>query len=104
MRISEKLPNVAKSGIEAIAGNPSGYPVITSSDEDVTMGFPGGSPDTSWPANTAFDPSESNYKRIKMAATLVESLQAKNDPRLGVWAKKVQIPLVVDASLPPGTD
>lgn len=104
MRISSKLPDVAKAGIEKIAGNPSQYPIITTSSEDVTMTFPGASPDTSWPANTAFDPSESNYKRIKMAATLVESLQAKNDPRLGVWANKVEIPLVVDAGLPAGTD
>ncbi|HEX8038163.1 MAG TPA: SusD/RagB family nutrient-binding outer membrane lipoprotein [Chryseosolibacter sp.] len=104
MRISSKLPAVAQAGIEKIVANPSQYPIIASSDEDVTMGFPGTSPDTSWPANTAFDPSESNYKRIKMAATLVESLQAKNDPRLAIWANKVQIPLVVDGSLPPGTD
>lgn len=104
MRISGKLPAVAQAGIEKIAGNPAQYPIITSPDESVTMEFPGGSPGTSWPANTAFDPSESNYKRIKMAATLVEALQAKNDPRLDVWASKVQIPLVVDASLPAGTD
>ena len=104
MRISSKLPNVAKAGIEKIAGNAANYPIITESSDDVTMGFPGSSPDTSWPANTAFDPSESNYKRIKMAGTLVESLQAKNDPRLGVWANKVEIPLVVDAGLAPGTD
>jgi hypothetical protein len=104
MRISGKLPDVAKAGIEKIAGDPATYPIITSADESVTMGFPGGSPSTSWPANTAFDPSESNYKRIKMAATLVESLQAKNDPRLDVWASKVQIPIVVDAGLPAGTD
>lgn len=99
MRISAKSPAVAKAGIEKIAGNPSQYPVITSSDDDVTMGFPGTSPDTSWPASTAFDPSESNYKRIKMAATLVESLQAKDDPRLAVWASKVQVPIAVDPNM-----
>lgn len=104
MRISAKLPNVAQAGIEKIAGSPSQYPIITSADESVNMSFPGDTPGTSWPANTAFDPSESNYKRIKMAATLVESLQTKNDPRLAVWAEKVQIPLEVDASLPAGTD
>ncbi|MEO5602727.1 MAG: SusD/RagB family nutrient-binding outer membrane lipoprotein [Cyclobacteriaceae bacterium] len=104
MRISSKMPGVGKAGIEKIAGNPSDYPIITESSDDVTMGFPGGSPDTAWPATTAFDPSESNYKRIKMAATLVESLQAKDDPRLGVWASKVEVPLVVDAGLPAGTD
>ena len=104
MRISGKLPAVAQAGIEKIAGDPAQYPIITSADESVTMEFPGGSPGTSWPANTAFDPSESNYKRIKMAATLVESLQAKSDPRLDVWASKVQIPIVVDAGLPADTD
>lgn len=104
MRISDKSPGVAKAGIEKIVGNPSEYPIISSSDEDATMGFAGTSPGTSWPASTAFDPSQSNYMRIKMAATLVESLQAKNDPRLGVWANKVQMPLVVDPALPPGTD
>lgn len=104
MRISEKLPSVAQAGIEKIVNNPDQYPIITAPDESVTMGFPGASPGTSWPANTAFDPSESNYKRIKMGATLVESLQAKNDPRLAVWASKVQIPLVVDGTLPAGTD
>jgi hypothetical protein len=51
-----------------------------------------------------YDASGSNYRRIKMANTLVESLQAKSDPRLGVWANKVQVPLVVDANLPAGTD
>lgn len=39
-----------------------------------------------------------------MCATLVETLQGVNDPRLGVWAAKVKIPIVVDASFPPGTD
>ena len=34
----------------------------------------------------------------------MESLQEKADPRLSVWANKVQIPLVVDANLPAGTD
>ncbi|UTA67121.1 SusD/RagB family nutrient-binding outer membrane lipoprotein [Emticicia sp. 21SJ11W-3] len=104
MRISSKKPDVAKAGIEKIAGNASQYPIITSNSDDATMGFPGTSDATSWPANTVYDVSGSNYRRIKMAATLVESLQAKKDPRLAIWANKVEIPLVVDASLPAGTD
>jgi len=104
MRISAKQPDVAKAGIEKIVNNPSQYPIITSDSEDVLMSFPGNSPDTSWPANTVSDASGSNYRRIKMGATLVESLQEKADPRLKVWANKVQIPLVVDANLPAGTD
>lgn len=39
-----------------------------------------------------------------MAATLVDKLQELNDPRLGIWAAKVEIPLVVDGGLPAGTD
>jgi hypothetical protein len=104
MRISVKEPAIAKAGIEKIFGNATQYPIISSRSEDATMGFPGTSDGTSWPANAVFDASGSNYRRIKMAATLVEDLQSKNDPRLGVWANKVQVPLVVDAGLPAGTD
>ena len=104
MRISAKKPDVAKAGIEKIVNNPSEYPIITSDDDDAAMPYAGSSNDTSWPANTVYDASGSNYRRIKMAATLVESLQAKDDPRLGVWANKVQIPLVVDEDLPAGSD
>jgi hypothetical protein len=104
MRISDKKPDVAKAGIEKIVNNPDQYPIITSTDDDAAMPFPGNSADNSWPANTVSDASGSNYRRIKMGATLVEALQAKDDPRIGVWANKVQVPLVVDAGLPAGTD
>ena len=104
MRISDREPTIAKAGIEKIVANASQYPVITTNAQDATMTFPGTSSGTAWPATTVFDPSESNYKRIKMCATLVESLQAKKDPRLSVWAKKVQIPLMIDPSRPAGYD
>ena len=104
MRISAKKADVAKAGIEKIVGNPSTYPIIDESSEDATMDYAGTSADTSWPNNTVFDASESNYSRTKMAATLVEKLQSLDDARLGVWANKVKIPLVVDASFPAGTD
>lgn len=104
MRISTKKPDIAKAGIEKIAGNPSQYPIITSADEDATMEYAGTSSDTAWPNNTVFDASQSNYSRTKMAATLVEELQLLNDARIGVWANKVEIPLVVDESFPEGTD
>lgn len=104
MRISDKKPDVAKAGIEKIVADPDTYPIITSADEDAAMSFPGNSSGTSWPNNTVFDASQSNFSRIKMASTLVDKLQELNDPRLGIWAAKVEIPLVVDAGLPPGTD
>ncbi len=104
MRISSKKPNEAKAGIEKIIANAAQYPLILTATDDALMAFAGNSNDDSWPANTIYDASASNYRRLKMCATLVEKLLALKDPRIGVWANKVQIPLVVDASLPAGTD
>jgi len=104
MRISAKQPDIAKAGIEKIAASADKYPVITTNTEDATMGFAGNSEGDSWPADTVIDASGSNYRRLKMCATFVEKLQTLKDPRLGIWANKVQIPLVVDATLPAGTD
>ncbi|MBT1708611.1 SusD/RagB family nutrient-binding outer membrane lipoprotein [Fulvivirgaceae bacterium PWU5] len=104
MRISSRLPDVSRQGIEKIYAHPDEYPLITSSDEDATMSYAGNSEGDSWPSNAVFDASGSNYRRNRMCATLVEVLQASNDARLGVWASKVEIPLVVDAGLPEGTD
>lgn len=104
MRISAKKPDVAKAGIEKIMANPTLFPVILAVGDDATMGFAGNSNDDSWPANAVYDASASNYRRIKMAATFVNKLLELKDPRIAVWANKVQIPLVVDANLPKGTD
>ncbi|NIJ55858.1 SusD/RagB family nutrient-binding outer membrane lipoprotein [Dyadobacter arcticus] len=104
MRLSSKKPDIAKAGIEKIVANAAQYPIITASAEDATMAFPGNSEADAWPANAVIDASGSNYRRIKMAATLVEKLQVLKDPRLGIWANKVEIPLVVDPTAPAGTD
>lgn len=96
MRLSEKEPGIAQGGIETIASDPSTYPLITTASEDATVSYVGSSPGDSWPSNTAFDPDPSGaYMRIKLASTLVEALQALDDPRLGVWANKIEIPLVL---------
>lgn len=105
MRLSEKDPGMAKSGIEGVMADPGKYPIILSSDDDALMDYLDDKNSNSWPGNTELsDPSGSGYRRIKMCATLVEAMQAKDDPRLGLWAKKVEIPLNVDTSLPAGTD
>jgi hypothetical protein len=104
MRISDKKPDVAKAGIEKIMGDQTRYPVILDQSDDALVGFDDKTTDTAWPNNTRYDASESNYSRTKMCATLVDKLQQLNDPRIAVWANKVEIPLVVDASFPAGTD
>jgi len=104
MRISEKLPEEAKAGIERIMADPDQYPIIASSADDAAMRLPGVGSNDSWPSNTFTDVSGSNYRRLKMCATLVEYMQQRNDPRLPVWAKRVEIPLVVSDDFPAGTD
>lgn len=94
MRISVKEPAIAKAGIEKIAGDLANNPIITTAADDANM--------PSW--TPTYDVSESEYRRIKMCRTLVEAMRPGNDPRLGVWAKKVEIPIMLDESLPVGTD
>jgi hypothetical protein len=71
-------------------------PVFESNADDATMSFPGTSDADSWPNNTVFDGTNgSNFRRKKPCATLVETLRAYNDPRVGVWFAKVEIPTVL---------
>lgn len=94
MRLSEKESSFAQSGIQKIASDPGKYPLILSASDDANVSYIGTSPADSWPTTTEFenDPS-GDYMRLKMAATLVEKMQEFQDPRLGVWANKVAIPL-----------
>ena len=99
MRLSEKDPNTSRAGIEKIVGDPEGYPIILDASDDVNMDYPGASTADSWPTNTVFGQLEQgSYRRLKMCATLVDTMQSLNDPRLELWARKVDIPLVVVAS------
>ncbi len=98
MRLSVKEPSMASEGINKIAGDPVKYPLITSADDDANIDYIGASPSDSWPSNTVFDTSPSGtYMRIKMCGTFVEVLKNLKDPRLGVWANKIETPLVLVA-------
>lgn len=101
MRISVKEPSIAQQGIQKIASNPDTYPIISVASDDANVGFIGNSPSDSWPTTMEFNPDPSgSYMRVKLCSTLVDALQKLNDPRLGVWADKIEIPLV----LATGTD
>lgn len=98
MRLSAKEPGIAEDGIENISSNPDVYPLITSAADDATLSYVGSSPSDSWPSNTVFNPDPvGNYQRTKMGKTLVDAMLAHNDPRLAVWANKIQYPLVIVA-------
>jgi len=95
MRLSAKLPDYAKNGIEEIVSNPGTYPIFTSNDDDATMSYVGTSNEDSWPANTTFDNSESNFSRIQLCAGLRDVLVEYNDPRLPVWFNKVKVKITI---------
>ncbi len=101
MRLQAKESSFAETGIKMIASDPDSYPVISNASDDANVGYAGTSANTSWPTTMVYDPSNesSEYLRRKPCATLVEALQALNDPRIGVWFEKVETPLV----LVPGT-
>lgn len=105
MRISEKDPVTAKAGIEKIAGDPDTYPLILNSANDAALAYIGNSDADSWPYNTVYDGTGgSNFRRLKMCSTLVEAMQNMNDPRLPIWAEKIDIPIVVDGGAATGED
>ena len=104
MRISGKESAIAKTGIEKIAGDQDTYPLILDAEDDANIDYIGNSSSDSWPCNTTYDVSETSYRRLKMCSTLVEKLQALNDPRIAVWANKVAIPIVIDGAKPDGYD
>lgn len=105
LRISEKSSAEAKTGIETIVNNPTDYPIITAASDDVAMSFAGNGNGDSWPNNATHDSGDSsNYRRIKMCNTFVKTLLALGDPRIGLWANKVQIFIQVNDDLKPGTD
>ena len=105
MRLSTKEPSIAEEGLRRILSNPQQYPLILNASDDANVGYVGNSPDDSWPTNTQFDEDpQGSYFRVKMAATLVDALQALNDPRLSVWANPVETPIVLDPNAEGGDE
>ncbi len=96
MRLQAKESGIAEEGIKKITGDPSKYPLITDATDDASFGFPGKSSSDSNPLNTVYDIDPAGaYMRVKMGKTLVDALRDHNDPRLAVWANRIEIPLVL---------
>jgi len=105
MRLSAKEPAWAEQGIKNLLSNSQLFPLILDASDDANMAYVGNTQNDSWPTNTKFDADpQGSYFRIKMAKTLVDVLQELNDPRLGVWANKIDVPLVLEEGAPDGTD
>jgi hypothetical protein len=104
LRISDKLPDVARAGIEKIVADPTTYPIITAAADDALMAFAGNSNADSWPSNVTYNADSLKYRVTKMCATFINALKPLKDPRLAVWANKVQIFLRVEDWFPSGTN
>ncbi len=96
MRVSAKLPEFAKSGIESVYN--SGV-FIKVASEDAGMNMLGGNASNAWPAAVAFDGEQSNFRRIKPGKPFIDMLKQLNDPRLPVWFASVHVQWVADATL-----
>ncbi|MEQ6119452.1 SusD/RagB family nutrient-binding outer membrane lipoprotein [Reichenbachiella sp. MALMAid0571] len=97
MRLSVKDPGTAQTGIAKIVGDPTTYPIITSANDDANMDYVGANSSNSWPKNYVFDTGGgSDFRRVKMCATLVDAMKLLNDPRLDQWAARVEIPIEVN--------
>ncbi|WP_266365807.1 SusD/RagB family nutrient-binding outer membrane lipoprotein [Tellurirhabdus rosea] len=101
MRISAKMPDVAKAGIESIYT--SGVYLKTAA-EDATMNYIGTTAGNSWPAAVAFQADPSEYRRRKPCQTLLEKQLATGDPRMTVWFAPVYCRWVEDATLTTAVD
>lgn len=99
MRLSEKLPGVAATGVAALLSKP----LISSVDDECTMDYVGGTEAQSWPNSGQFGTS-SDFYRVKACATLTDKLRELADPRMGVWFDKVDIRIrvVPAAGMPSG--
>jgi hypothetical protein len=100
IRLSEKIPELAKSGIEQVA-NSGVY--LTDASEDVVMDYIGASAGDSWPTAASFD-AGSNFRRLKPGNTLLDPMLENQDPRVRVWFREVHCQWVEDKSLSTATD
>jgi Starch-binding associating with outer membrane/Susd and RagB outer membrane lipoprotein len=104
MRISGKLPDVAKAGIEEIMANPAQYPIFTSNDDNAEMAYTG-NPNQRWPANTVDDAgSSSNFTRLQLCSGFRDILTGVNDPRISVWFNKVILQVKISKKYAPAAD
>lgn len=92
MRLSEKMPDLARSNIEQVYS--SGI-YFTSSDEDVSVPY---NEADFWP-RAAVESDPSGFRRIRICNTLLDKLYEYNDPRKEVWVRPVHVRWVEDTSL-----
>ncbi len=106
MRLSDKLPELAKSTLEQVYASGD---YIKATSEDATMGFstlPTTQANNAWPGNKdkGSTDAQSEWRRRKPCSTLLDKLTLFGDPRREVWFQPVHCRWVADATLPTAVD
>jgi hypothetical protein len=97
MRLSEKMPQLARTGVESIYQ--SGI-YLQGHSQDATMAFLGNVSSDSWPNNVPQSGSAgSEFRRQKPCTTLTNLMLGTEDPRTLVWFRPVHCQWVEDTSL-----
>ncbi|AKP51423.1 SusD/RagB family nutrient-binding outer membrane lipoprotein [Cyclobacterium amurskyense] len=94
MRLSEKKPDVAKAGIEAIYS--SGI-YIQDPSQDANLDYTGGSNDIWITRHVRLNPDD--FQRYQACQTFIDQLTMTEDPRLPVWFDSVRVQWVEDETL-----
>ncbi len=101
MRLSEKLPALAKTYIQDV--HSEGIYIESISDE-ASVKYLGNTSIDSWYLAMQFDPDGSTFRRRKVAKTILDRLTQTNDPRLFSWVAPVNCQWVEDLSLTVGVE
>lgn len=94
MRLSEKKPDVARAGVEAIYS--SGI-YIQDPSQDATLDYTGGASDEWLSRHVRLNPD--GFQRYQACQTFIDQLTGTMDPRLTVWFDSVRVQWVPDESL-----
>lgn len=94
LRISTKMPEVARPGIEAVFAS-SVY--MKEVGDDATMDFIHTAESNSFP--TALTDNGTRFRNAKACTTLLDKLLEYDDPRLEVWFAPVRVQWIEDGAL-----
>lgn len=101
LRLSGKAGDMVAAGINVSAdfskmiADPVKYPIITTTADNASVGFPGTNTIDSWPLGPLITTGESEFYRVKAASTVVDYLKIRKDPRLTIWFRPVEVQTLV---------
>jgi hypothetical protein len=101
VRLSEKQTDMSAAGVDIkgevakMVSDPTNYPLITASEDNAAITYPGTNTIDSWRMGGLIKPTLSEFYRIKSAATIVNFLKEQHDPRLSVFFRPVEVQTLV---------